>query len=127
MSFFDTLLLLPSVMFNVLKEKAKCIFVFVLLELDASVGSLALARGSREFPRGRWMKSDEEQQINTSSRGSRFKHHLITPQEPLTQQSPMEKVLLLVWFGLVWFGLVWFGASPPVWMGFLPKPFCPHH
>jgi len=23
--------------------------------------------------------------------------------------------------------LVWFGKSPPVWMGFLPKPFCPHH
>jgi len=23
--------------------------------------------------------------------------------------------------------LVWFGESPPVWMGFLPKPFCPHH
>jgi len=22
--------------------------------------------------------------------------------------------------------LVWFGKSPPVWMGFLPKPFCPH-
>ena len=20
----------------------------------------------------------------------------------------------------------WFGKSPPVWMGFLPKPFCPH-
>jgi len=32
----------------------------------------------------------------------------------------------LVWFGLVWFGLVWFGESPPVWIGFLPKPFCPH-
>jgi len=26
----------------------------------------------------------------------------------------------------VWFGLVWFGKSPPVWMGFSPKPFCPH-
>jgi len=23
-------------------------------------------------------------------------------------------------------GLVWLGKSPPVWMGFLPKPFCPH-
>jgi len=22
--------------------------------------------------------------------------------------------------------LVWFGKSPPEWMGFLPKPFCPH-
>jgi len=22
--------------------------------------------------------------------------------------------------------MVWFGKSPPVWMGFLPKPFCPH-
>jgi len=27
---------------------------------------------------------------------------------------------------LLWELLVWFGKSSLVWMGFLPKPFCPH-
>jgi len=47
---------------------------------------------------------------------------------PNTPRSMAQSGKIWVQVGVrVSHNLVWFGKSPPVWMGFLPKPFCPHH